>query len=101
MFLVGFFGMIFGAILFTFYDRHYFSKSVKASVVHSTIFAIATALLSISSVYAIHSFEEATLTISAFHVNSTTWLLGVLRNVFFVGSTPPVTYALNKILIRR
>jgi len=101
MFLVSFFGMIFGAILFTFYDRHYFSKSVKASVIHSTIFAIATASLSICSVYAIHSFEEATLSISAFHVNGMTWLLGILRTVSFVGSTPPVIYALNKILTRR
>lgn len=101
MFLVSFFGMIFGVILFTFYDRHYFSKSVKASVVHSTIFAIATVLLSIFSVYAIYSFEEATLTISAFHTSSLTWLLGVLRTASFLGSTPPVTYALNKIPIRR
>ena len=101
MFLVSFLGMIFGVILFTFYDRHYFSKSAKANVVHSMIFAIATALLSISSVYAIHSFEEATLTMTAFPVNSTTWLLGVLRTVSFLGSTPPVTYALNKILARR
>jgi DNA-binding transcriptional ArsR family regulator len=84
MFLVSFLGMIFGVILFTFYDRHYFSKSVKSSVVHSTIFAMATALLSIPSVYAIHSFEEATFTVGA-----------------FIGSTPLVTYVLNKILTRR
>lgn len=101
MFLVSFLGMIFGVILFTFYDRHYFSKSVKSSVVHSTIFAMAIALLSIPSVYAIHSFEEATFTVGAFHVNSITWLLGILRTVTFIGSTPLVTYALNKILIRR
>ena len=100
MFLASFFGMIFGVILFTFYDRHYFSKSVKASVVHSTIFAIAIAVLSLSSVYAIHSFEEATLAVSAFHVGGgMTWLLGVLRTVFFLGSTPAITYALNRVLI--
>jgi len=101
MFLVSFFGMISGVILFTLYDRHYFSKSAKANVVHSTIFAIAAALLSISSVYTTHSFEEATLAISAFNANSTTWLLGVLRTVCFLGSTPVVTYALSKILARR
>jgi hypothetical protein len=100
LFLVSFSGMIFGAILFTFYDRHYFSKNVKASIIHSTVFAMATALLSISSVYAVYFFEEATLTISASHANSMTWLLGVLRTVSFLGSTPAVTYALNKIFIK-
>jgi DNA-binding transcriptional ArsR family regulator len=96
MFLVSFLGMILGVILFNFYDRHYFSKNVKGNVVHSTIFAMAIALLSISSTYAMYSFEQATLTI-----NSVTWLLGILRAVAFVGSTPLITYALNKILISR
>lgn len=100
LFLVSFFGMIFGVILFTFYDRHYFLKGVKASVVHSTIFGIVIALLSISSVYAIHSFEEATLATSAFHANSMTWLFGVLRTISFLGSTPVITYAVSKILNR-
>lgn len=100
MFLVSFFGMIFGVILFTFYDRHYFSKGVKASVVHSTIFGIVIALLSISSVYAIHSFEEATLATNAFHANSMTWLFGVLRTISFLGSTPVITCVVSKILNR-
>jgi DNA-binding transcriptional ArsR family regulator len=100
MFLVSFFGMIFGVILFIFYDRHYFSKSVKSGVFHSTLFALAVALLSISSVY-MYYFEEATLTISTFNINSITWLLGVFRTILFLASTPPLTYALNKILNRR
>lgn len=96
MFLVSLLGMIFGVILFAFYDRHYFSKSVKTNTVHSTFFAMGISLLSISSVYIMHCFEEATLT-----SDSMTWLFSVLRTISFLGSTPVITYIVSGLLNRR
>jgi DNA-binding transcriptional ArsR family regulator len=101
MFFASFFGMIFGVVLFAFYDRHYFSGLLKQALFHSTIFAVAIALLSILSVYAIYYFDEATLTMGSSFTNSTIWLLGLVRAISFLGSAPPLTYALNKTLIRR
>jgi DNA-binding transcriptional ArsR family regulator len=100
LFLISFFGMIFGVVLFNFYDRHYFPKSVKTGVVHSTIFATATALLSIMLAYFAYLFEEATLAVSSSPDSSLTLSFGVLRAVSFLVSAPIVTYVLNKIYIK-
>jgi DNA-binding transcriptional ArsR family regulator len=101
MFLVSLFGMIFGVLLFTFYDRHYFSKSIKASVVHSTIFAMVIALLSATAFYAVYSFEAATMAISSSNNQRITWLFGALRPSALLVSAPLVTYALNMISRRK
>lgn len=96
MFLVSFLGMMFGAILFAFYDRHYYSKSIKTNVVHSTIFAIGISLLLISSAYITYSFELETMSVS-----NMTWLVSILRTVSFVASTPIITYSINRLMRRQ
>jgi hypothetical protein len=37
MYLLGLSGVVFGDILFVFYDRHYFSKNTKTNIIHSSI----------------------------------------------------------------
>jgi DNA-binding transcriptional ArsR family regulator len=102
MYLVGLSGMIFGIILFVFYDRHYFSKNVKTNVIHSTIFAIGISLMSIFSAYMIHRFEQATLLVQAILPSNSgvTWLFSTLRTVSFLASAPLVTYNISKLTKR-
>jgi DNA-binding transcriptional ArsR family regulator len=100
MFLVSFFGMVFGVVLFAVYDRHYYSKDAKTNIVHSTIFAAAVTLVSSIVFYQMYSFGEATLTVTLAG-NEIPWQFGVLRAVGFMASTPAVAYALSKAKIRR
>jgi hypothetical protein len=95
MFLGSFLGMTFGVILFVLYDRHYYSKSFKKNIVHSTIFAIGISLLSISSAHIIHSFELQTTS-----GGSVAWLVSILRTVSFVASTPTTTYLISRLMKR-
>lgn len=96
MFLASFFGMVFGVVLFAVYDRHYYSKDAKTSIVHSTIFAAAVTLVSSLVFYQMYSFGEATLTGIGIP-----WQFGVLRAVGFMASAPAVAYAISKAKIRR
>ncbi len=104
--LVGFYfaglsGMVFGVILFVSYDRHYFSKNMKTNVVHSTFFAVGISLLSISTVYMIHRFEQAAAAVAASPSNiGGTWVLSILRTVSFFASVPLVTYGISKLAKR-
>lgn len=101
MYLAGLSGMVFGVILFVFYDWHYFSKNIKTNVIHSTIFAVGISLLSISTAYAIHRFEQATAAVAAFPSNvGGTWLFSILRTVSFLASAPLVTYGIGKLAKR-
>lgn len=99
MYLASLAGMIFGVIAFAFYDRYYFSKNTKTNVIHSTIFAMGISLLSISSAYASHRFEQASLEVSALLPNNggVTWLFSILRTVSFLASTPLVMYSISKL----
>ncbi|MDH5375206.1 MAG: ArsR family transcriptional regulator [Candidatus Bathyarchaeota archaeon] len=95
--LAGLSGMFFGVILFVFYDRHYFSKNMKTNIVHSTFFAVGISLLSISTVYMVHRFEQAAAAGAASPSNvGGTWLLSILRTVSFLASAPLVTYGICK-----
>lgn len=96
LYLVGFSGMIFGTILFAFYDRHYFSKNVKTNVVHSTIFAIGILSLLIPSAYVNYRFEEASLSSNS----SITWLLMILHGVSLLVSAPLLSYSIGKLTKR-
>ena len=100
MFLVSFFGMVFGVVLFAVYDRHYYSKDAKTNIVHSTIFAAAVTLVSSIVFYQMYSFGEATLTVTLAG-NEIPWQFGVLRAVCFMASAPAVAYALSKAKVRR
>jgi DNA-binding transcriptional ArsR family regulator len=94
MYFVGLLGMILGVLLFVFYDRHYFSRNPRKNVIHTTIFAIVLALLSMFSVYAVHSFEQTTLANS----NTLVWSFGVLRSTSLVIVAPIVAYVIGRFL---
>lgn len=78
--------------MFTFYDRHYFSKNVRTNVIHSTIFAIGISLILISSAYINYRFEEASLLSNS----SLAWLFMILHAVSLLASTPLVAYSISK-----
>jgi DNA-binding transcriptional ArsR family regulator len=103
IFLLSLFVMIAGVALFTIYDRHYFSKGIKTSIVHSTIFAAVIALLSSLTFYSIHSFTEGTLEVagSLSSGGNIPLQFGVLRALSFIASAPAVAYALSKARRRR
>jgi len=96
LYLVGLSGMILGAILFAFYDRHYFSQNVKTNVIHSTIFALGISLLLIPSTYVNYRFEEASLS----NNSSITWLLMILHAVSLLASAPLISYSIGKLTKR-
>jgi DNA-binding transcriptional ArsR family regulator len=91
-YLLGLSGLILGAIMFTFYDRHYFSKNVRANVIHSTIFAIGISLILISSAYINYIFEEASLLSNS----GLAWLFMILHAVSLLASAPLVAYSISK-----
>lgn len=93
-YLVSFLGMIFGLILFVFYDRHYFSKNIKTNVVHSTIFAIGISLTLIYSAYVTYEFEQVAFTSNG----GMTWPFSILRTVSFLVSSPLITYATSNLM---
>jgi DNA-binding transcriptional ArsR family regulator len=101
LYFAGLSGMVLGMMLFVFYDRHYFSKNMKTNVIHSTFFAVGISLLSISTTYMIHSFEQAAAAVAASPSNiGETWVLSILRTVSFLASAPLVAYSINRLTKR-
>lgn len=96
LYLVGLSGMILGTILFAFYDHHYFSKSLKTKVIHSTIFAVGISLLLILSAYVNYRFEEASLS----NNSGIAWLFMILHAVSLLASAPLVSYGIGKLTKR-
>jgi len=97
LYSAGLSGMLFGAVMFAFYDRHYFSKRTKTAVIHSTIFAVVLSLLSIYPAYVNRGFQE----ILALPSNSdVTWLFTILRAVSFLVGAPLVTFGISELMKR-
>jgi len=96
MFLVSFFGMVLGVVLFSVYYRHYHSKDAKANIKYTTIFAATISLVSSFTFYQMYLFSESSLTGSGIP-----WQFGVLRAVGFMASAPAVAYAISKVKSRR
>jgi DNA-binding transcriptional ArsR family regulator len=101
MFLISFFGMIFGVVLFAVYYRHYHSKNTKANIVYSTIFAAVITIPSSIVFYQTHSFSQGTLNVSQLAGSGIPWQFGVLPAVGFMVSAPAVAYTISKIRRRR
>jgi hypothetical protein len=64
MFLVSFFGMVFGVALFAVYYRHYHSKDVKANVKYTTIFAAVITIASSFVFYQTYAFSQSGIQIA-------------------------------------
>jgi DNA-binding transcriptional ArsR family regulator len=101
MYLVGLSGMVFGVILFVFYDRHYFSKNMKTNIIHASIFAVGMSLLLVSSAYVSYGFEEATLSIASLpSKGGIGWLFMILHAVSLLASAPIIAYSIGKLTKR-
>jgi DNA-binding transcriptional ArsR family regulator len=96
LFLASLVAMIFGAVLFIFYDRHYFSKKAKTNAFHSLLFAVGISLVSVYSAYVSREFE-----MSIANGNSLAFWFNILRTLFFLGSSPVIAYVLSRFLNRR
>lgn len=94
--------MTFGATIFIFYDRHYFSTRVKTNTAHCLLFAAGISLISTISAYSIHSFGTMTLGIAAStNVYSATFLVSLVRALCFLVCAPIVACAFSRFLNNR
>ena len=91
LFLVSFFGMVLGVVLFSVYYRHYHSKDAKANIKYTTLFAAVITIVSSLVFYQIYIFSEGTFTGSGIP-----WQFGVLRAVGFMATAPAVAYVIGK-----
>jgi len=96
MFLVSFFGMVFGVVLFSVYYRHFHSKDGRANIKYTTIFAATITIASSLAFYQMYLFSAGSLTGSGIP-----WQFGVLRAVGFMASAPVVAYVIDKAGRRR
>jgi DNA-binding transcriptional ArsR family regulator len=95
IFLLSLSAMILGAALFTVYDRHYYSKNHKTSVIHSVIYIAAVAFLSSLAFYSVYSFGENSAIGALHNSGNLTLPYGILRIVVFVGSALTMACAFN------
>ena len=93
--------MITGAILFVVYDRHYYSKTFKSSLTHSTVYALAISAMSMLSFYSIYSFNQNALSAQLHATENLSLLFGGLRIAVFLASTLALAYGLNRFYNRR
>ena len=100
--LLGFLGLVLCVILFTFYDRHYFSRKIKTNVLHSMVFAVLVSVLSFLTFYSVYSFSLTFANPGGSIVNGTLMLwVFILRTTVFLASVPFLTYAISRFLNRR
>jgi CDP-diglyceride synthetase len=92
MLLVSFFGMIFGAVLFSVYYGHYHSKDAKANIKYATIFAALITVASGLVFYQMYLFSSA----DSLPCNGIPWQFGFLRASIFMASAPVVAYMIGK-----
>ena len=91
MFLVSFFGMVLGVVLFSVYYRHFHSKDAKANIKYTTLFAAVVAVASSLVFYQVYLFGEGSLTGSGLP-----WQFGALRAACLMVSAPTVAYVIGK-----
>jgi hypothetical protein len=101
MFLLSFFGMILGVFLFAIYYSHYHSKSIKANIIYSTLFAATIAIVSSFVFYQTYLFSEGAIRPAAIGEPPVGYAgiplaFGVLRAVLFMASVPALAYAISK-----
>jgi hypothetical protein len=88
--------MVFGAFLFTIYDLHYYSKTVKRNIIHTTVYVAGIALVGGLAFYQMQS-----LGLSSVNASVIPAYFGVLRAAGFIASAPVVAYAFSKAKSRR
>lgn len=93
VFLVSFFGMVFGVVLFSAYYRHYHSKNTKENIKYTTIFATTITIASSLVFYQIYLFSYT----GSLNSGRIPWQFGVLRAIVLMVSAPVVAYAISKV----
>jgi hypothetical protein len=101
LFLLSVLVMVAGESLFVVYDRHYYSKNLKTSLIHSAAYAIAVSVMSSLSFYQIYTFNQTALDASMYATENLSSLLGILRIAIFLASAPVIAYGLNRFYCRR
>lgn len=101
LFLLSLLVMIAGVTLFTLYDRHYFSKNLKTSLSHSTIYGIGVSALSSLAFYSIYSFYQNSIVASLSANENFPLMFGFLRVAAFLVSTPAIVYIVNRVRVNR
>jgi hypothetical protein len=91
-FLVSFLVMILGVALFTVYDLHYYSKTTKNSIVHSTVFAVGVSVLAGFVLLQLQSFSSGLPGANA----AIPWYFGVMQAAGLIAITPVIGYKLSK-----
>jgi len=101
LFMLSLLVMVAGASLFVVYDRHYYSKTLKASLIHSAVYAIAVSVMSSLSFYQIYSFNQNALAAQLYATENLSLLFGVLRIAVFLASSPVIAFGLNRFYSHR
>jgi hypothetical protein len=101
LFMVSLLVMTTGASLFVVYDRRYYSKTLKSSLIHTIAYAIAVSALSTLSFYSIYSFNQNALGAQLHAAENLSLMFGVLRIAVFFASAPVIAYGLNQFCSRR
>jgi hypothetical protein len=92
--------MVLGVFLFILYDRQYYAKTLKSSIIHSTAFTIGISLLSVCFFNQLYSFNQATTSVRVGQVvtnQSIPWLFEIIRIAIFIASAPSIAYLLSKL----
>ncbi|XHH07527.1 MAG: ArsR/SmtB family transcription factor [Candidatus Bathyarchaeia archaeon] len=91
--------MVTGVFLFALYDRHYYAKTLKTNIFHSTVFATGVSVLSIWFFYQMQNFYRGTLIGHA--PEGIPWLFEILRIIIVLASAPIIAYSFSKRAIRK
>lgn len=101
LFMLNLIVMVAGVVLFVVYDRHYYSKKFKTSLIHSAAYAIAVSVVSSLTFYQIYSFNQTALDIQPYATENLSLLSGFLRVAIFLACTPAIAYGLNRFYSRQ
>jgi DNA-binding transcriptional ArsR family regulator len=87
--------MVMGVFLFTLYDRHYYAKNLKTNLIHSAVFAVFGAVMSILFFNQLHTFTRGANAVELYGIEIP-WAFEVLRAAVFIASVPAFTYLLER-----
>jgi hypothetical protein len=92
---------------FVIFDRHYYSKNQKTSIIHTTIFAAATSAFMLITFTVTYNFMQTTIEMAGTATKiGTQWLttqllMVISRTAAYITSAPLVAYAINKLSKKR
>ena len=89
-----------GVALFTVYDRHYFSKVPRKTILHSLLFALTVVLTLIPSEYMTYQFMAKTIPTQHSSAETLYGLAMLLRMILFVVGSPFIAHLTGKLAER-